>query len=419
MSFLRNYLDYATNNEAPEMFHVWSAYACLSAAVGRRVWLPFGDHAIFPNIYVMLVGNAGNGKSYALQKAKRLLAELENVPISRSIETPEGLWRFMGGDPSANPPVPSPVAYVTRWPDGQLREVHPMTIIANEFVNFISLNQQAWTNALNDIYDEDRYEYRTKNKGEDILIGPYIVLLGALTTDISIDLQKAKIIASGFARRTIFQYGERKWNDPHPFPAYSQANEESRKAAIAHAKSLSKLNGAFRLTDAAVQWWIKWYTAHSALVPKQTMQVQSWFTSKPVQLQKIAMLTALSEQHDLVLDVPYFECALAYLEIMEKNLYKIFGGVGRNELAAVAMSIYSYIENQDLPVSRSKLKTIFWASCKPPTDFEDCLAYLIAEGKVQESILQVGNRVDQIIAVPKVMSAFQARVKSSDATQSG
>jgi hypothetical protein len=414
MSFLRNYLDYATNNEAPEMFHVWSAYACLSAAVGRRVWLPFGDHAIFPNIYVMLVGNAGNGKSYALQKAKRLLAELETVPISRSIETPEGLWRFMGGDSNSNPPVPSPVAYITRWPDGQLREVHPMTIIANEFVNFISLNQQAWTNALNDIYDEDRYEYRTKNKGEDNLVGPYIVLLGALTTDISVDLQKAKIIASGFARRTIFQYGERKWNDPHPFPSFTEANELSRAAALAHVKNLHKRNGAFVMDNTTTEWWVNWYTGHNYTVPRQTPQLQSWFGTKPVQLQKIAMLTALSESEDLVLLPEHFEVGLAYLEVMEKTLYKIFGGVGRNELAGVAMSIYAFLENQTEPVPRSKLKTTFWNACKPPTEFDDCMTYLLNEGKIREAILQVGDRVESIVAIPTVMDAFGRRVKPSD-----
>jgi len=189
MSFLRNYLSYSTGNECPEMFHVWAGYVCLSAAVSRRVWLSFGDEVIYPNIYVMLVGDAGNGKSIALRKAKRVIAELNDIPISRSVETPEGLWRFMAGDSSKNPPVPSPVAFPTKWPDGEIREVHPMTIIANEFINFINLNQAGWINALNDIYDEDFYEYRTKNMGEDNLIGPYIVLLSALTTEVSSDLQ--------------------------------------------------------------------------------------------------------------------------------------------------------------------------------------------------------------------------------------
>ncbi len=244
MSFLRDYLEYSTGNEAPEMFHVWGGYVALSAAISRRVWLPFEDTAIFPNIYVMFVGPAGNGKTWAMRKVKRVLAELSDVPISGSVETPPGLWRFMNGNPKADPPVDSPVAFPARWPDGQVREVHPMTIIANEFINFISVDDKGWINALNDIYDEDLYRYRTKNMGEDILLGPYIVLLGALTNEVASDLQKTRIISTGLARRTLFQYGERRWNDPHSKPHFDERQRAARDRCVAYLKLLQKTGGA-------------------------------------------------------------------------------------------------------------------------------------------------------------------------------
>jgi len=369
MSFLRNYLSYSTGNECPEMFHVWAGYVCLSAAVSRRVWLSFGDEVIYPNIYVMLVGDAGNGKSIALRKAKRVIAELNDIPISRSVETPEGLWRFMAGDSSKNPPVPSPVAFPTKWPDGEIREVHPMTIIANEFINFINLNQAGWINALNDIYDEDFYEYRTKNMGEDNLIGPYIVLLSALTTEVSSDLQKARIIASGFARRTICQFGERQWNNPHSQPGFDDDQKVQRAAAVEYAKGLQKLHGEIAVSAEVWAFWKIWYDEHSHNVPKQTPQLRSWYTSKPHQVLKIAILTMLSESYDLVLRIPHIQIALDYLEIMEQDLAKVFGGFGRNELAAVASKILDYLQGQSEPLSKKRVKTLFWSSCKPPNDF--------------------------------------------------
>lgn len=408
MSFIRDYLTYATGNEAPEMFHVWSGYAALSAAISRRVWLVDGDQAIFPNLYIMLVGDAGCGKSTALRRAKRMLAELGDVPLSRSVETPEGLWRFMAGDPQANPPVGSPVRFIAKWPDGQLREVHPMTIIANEFVNFISKDREGWTSALNDIYDEDKYEYRTKNKGEDLLIGPYIVLLGALTTDISNELQKVKIISSGFARRTIFQYGERKFHEPHAFQEFTDEQATARGRCIERLRNLTKLHGSFVMDAKTRVWWKSWYDEHTVNIPEiSTPQTRSWFSSKPNQVMKLGMLTSLSEDDGLTLTTAHLSVGVAYLGEMEKELFQIFGGVGRNELAAVSVQIGAYVKSQTHPVTYGELSNNFWSQSNP-REFDECLNYLVSSGQVSKVTRMSGDQVEILIGTKEVLANFGA-----------
>jgi hypothetical protein len=411
VSFLRDYLSYSAGNEAPDLFHVWSAFATLSAAVSRRVWLNDGDTWLFCNIYVMLVGDAGCGKSTALKRAKRMLAEAGFNPPARSVETPEGLWRFMAGDPTTTPPTESPVAFPVKWPDGVIRECHPMTIMPNEFVNFISQNPGGWTSALNDIFDEDRYEYRTKNKGEDLLVGPYIVLLGALTTDISTDLQKARVIGTGFARRTIFQYGKRKFHEPHARQSFTSEQAEAKQRCIEHLRNLPKLHGMFKVSDDVWGWWNEWYDEHTKTIPQRsTPQTEGWLTSKPMQVQKVAMLTSLSERNDLVLEREHFELAIGYLAEMEKDLYHVLGGVGRNELANVAQKIYEYVSTLSEPIPKRTLKNHFFNSCKPPNDFDDCMRYLCDGEKLTEFSLQVGNTIDICVATPLQAKAFASAV---------
>jgi hypothetical protein len=415
MAFLHDYLEYASGNEAPEMFHVWGGYTALSVAISRRVWLPFEDTAIFPNIYVMFVGPAGNGKTWAMRKVKRVLAELPDVPISGSVETPPGLWRFMMGNPKADPPLPSPVAFPARWPDGIVREVHPMTIVANEFINFISIDANGWINALNDIYDEDLYRYRTKNMGEDVLIGPYIVLLGALTNEVASDLQKARIISTGLARRTLFQYGERRWDDPHPKPTFDAHQKAARDRCVTHLKQLQKTGGAFAWSDEVDVWWTEWYKSYLVEVPKQPPALQSWFASKSIQVLKLGMLTCLSEDFNLKLKIKHFETTLEFLAILEHELIRIFGGVGRNELAAVALKIGEFIEARDIPVSKRDLKINFFTLCRPPNEFEDCLQFLIDSKRVIKADMFLGGGSayqDSVYATPAVMDKFAAAVRA-------
>lgn len=411
MSYLSDYLEYSTGNEAPDLFHLWAGYVTISTAVSRKVWLPFEDTAMFPNIYVMLVGDAGNGKSWSMSKAKRVMAEAGITHISGSLETPPGMWRYMAGNPATDPPTPSPVKFVAKWPDGVLRDCHPMTIIANEFVNFISLDERGWINGLNDIYDEDVYKYRTKNMGEDILVGPYIVLLGALTTEVSSDLQKARIISTGLARRTIFQYGERQWDNPHPKPEFNERQRAARVRCVEYLRKLNdpSCNGPFDWAPDVDEWWTSWYVPHLASVPTRNPNVKSWYASKSSQLLKLAMLTSLSESLDLKLQVKHFETSLRYLEVLEEDLPKIFGGVGRNELAGVAMKMLEFVQNLPDPTTIGKMRGQFFNSCRPPHDFDECINYLTETKQLVRKTFMLNKILLDLLATEETMSAFVAR----------
>lgn len=414
MSYLDDYLHYAEGDEAPRMFHVWCGYLGLSSAIFRKVWLPFGDTAIFPNIYVMLVGDAGNGKSFAMDKIRRVLSEVPDVQISGSVETPQGLIRFMGGNPKADPPLPAHCCLPFPWADGVTRDTHNVTLIANEFVNFISLMPPEWIGVLNDIYDRDVYHYRTKGGGEDIIVGPYVSLLAALTTDISNDMQKAKIISTGLARRTLFQYGERRWENACPIPTYTESQATAKLAAIAHLTALRKVRGPFTWGEGTRDWWNGWYIPNLASVPKKSPQTKSWFASKSVQVLKLAMLSSLSESADLVLNVSHFEMAIVGLEQLERDLFKIFGGSGRNALAGVGVKIIEHLQTRNEPVHWKQLyaHTFHMFDARDGIKgFEDVITHLRDTGQVVDATLPTGPGMvpQRFIGTTVAMSAAAAK----------
>jgi hypothetical protein len=230
----------------------------------------------------------------------------------------------MNGQPDKDPPIPSPVAFDTLWPDGMVAPVYPITIIANEFVNFINKAPENWIAFLNDVYDQDNYTYRTKTQGADNLIGPYVGLIGALTTEVSSDLQNARVISSGFARRTIFQYGVRDFANPCPIPEVSAATTEVKVSVIKQCAALATCKGEFRWTNDAKATYERWYITNMPKTQEMPTHLRSWTTSKPTQIIKLGMLTALAESHDLVIEKRHIDLTLAYLDVMEKDLFKIF-----------------------------------------------------------------------------------------------
>ena len=399
-NFISNYLLYSSANEAPPMFHVWCGYGVISAAVGRRVWLCHGENAIYGNIYTLLVGSAGCGKSTALSKARRMIAELGNVQCTYSVETVEGLIQVLGGDPKAK--TPSECCTPMVWPDGVTRDTHQIVITANEFVDMIRVAPDTWTGFLNNIYDEDYYSYRTKNSGSQMLEGPYIVLLGAIPTEISKKLQEADIITTGLARRTIFQYGERQYAQPCPFPEFEIEHKDARAECVTRLKRIQQFQGEIKLSPAAREWWSTWYCEHSVAIPKKaTPMTLGWLSSKPVQVQKLAILNCLATSDLMIIEPEHFQLGLEWLNKMEETLHYVFGGSGRNDLARVILAIEAYLTKQTEPVSYKKLKTVFFtqfSNGRQDDELRQCLEQLYAEGKAKNATITVGNISAEVIA---------------------
>jgi len=408
VSILHDYIELTKGTEVPELFNVWGAYVLISSSVSRRVWLIHGRDPIYANIYAMLVGDAGNGKSVALNEVRDLLVDIENIPLAHSIETPEGLLSRMSGYPDADPPELFEGAFDTRHPHGAVAQVTPITIIANEFVNFINKAPENWIHLLNDIYDTDKkFGYYTKSKGEDMIHGPYFVLFGALTTETSFDMVKGRIIQSGFARRSIFQYGERRFDQPCPFPPGGPQKTALRESIIHQCRSLQNLTGAFLMPQRTKDHYSAWYIEHSRNCPKAPAHMRSWLTSKPMQVLKLSMLTSLSFSHDLEILPLHLDIALDFLGKMEESLYGIFGGAGRNELAGVAVKISTYLRQQERALPIRILQNSFFNECKPPNDFTVCVTHLVSQGEAATMNVASNGSVMTYIGTPHVMTVFR------------
>ena len=407
MSLLHDYIELTAGTEVPELFNVWGGYTLISSSISRRSWLMHGRDPIYPNIYSILVGDAGNGKSMAIGDVRELLTEID-APIAASIETPEGLLRRLAGRPDKDPPEPYVGAFKTVTPGGSVAEVTPVTIIASEFVNFINKAPENWIHLLNDIYDTDKkFSYFTKNQGQDTIYRPYFVLFGALTTETSFDMVKSRIIQSGFARRSIFQYGERRFYEPCAFPPGGPHKLALRESIIAQCRALQTLSGEFRMPRQTREYYQAWYNDHSFKCPKAPPHLRSWLTSKPMQVLKLSMLTSLSFSHDLEILPEHIQISLAFLGKMEETLYGIFGGAGRNELAGVAVKIATFLKQQEQAMPIRIVQNNFFAECKPPNDFHVCVTHLISQGEASTFNCTLNGAPTTYIGTPPVMHAFK------------
>lgn len=326
MSFLRHYRDYVAQTEAHPTYHTYSALVALAAIIGRRVWVPMGDWDIFPNLYVILVGPSGNRKTSAMTPAKDLLREL-GLPFSAECVTKEKLVLDVKAAECSIKDMPEEYA--------AYRVYSPMTCMVTELSEFLGAGGLGMINFLVTIYDQKYYDIRTKNKGDSMIVGPYVSVLACTTPDWITIYLRQDIISGGFSRRAIFVFESDK-GTRIPRPMKTPQTIQAWRDLVVYAKTLSSVKGPFKWEPEATEFFDHWYM--NLKTPTDPMTA-GYYESKHVQLLKIAMLFALSESRDLVLTKRHLEHSLEMLALAETNMPRVFAGMGRNELNGVAGKI--------------------------------------------------------------------------------
>jgi hypothetical protein len=325
MSFLRNYQKFTSGNEAHPVYHHYCGLVALSSIVSRRVWIDLGYFNIYPNLYVVLVGPAGNRKTTAMSTTKKLLRELQEIPFSAECQTKESLVRELSEN-TRNFKLSS---------DSALMVYHPMTICVTELSQFLGINSAHMVDFLVTVYDQDFYDVKTKNKGNDTIIGPYITLLACTTPSWITTYLRHDVISGGFSRRCIFVYETEK-TDRIAFPKITPEMDIAWKDLLKRSRQLLKIGGPFTWDSDSKKWYENWYV--NLKIPQSEVMAR-FYESKHVQMLKMAMLIALSESDDLIMRIEYMETALAMLDLVEQNLERVFSGMGRNELNNVCAKV--------------------------------------------------------------------------------
>ena len=335
MSFLRNYMDFTSGSEVSENYHFWSGVFALSATVNRRVWLNLGQYTLYPNLYVILLGPPGSGKDLAMDTSRLVIEDIGGVKFSGDAQKKESLVRYLRDE------CPEIITI-----NGEAITITPISIFATELSHLLGPNSGHMIDFLTTIYTKDkRYVTRTKNKGDDIIERPFLGLLAGTTPDWITTYLKSDIIGGGFTRRVIFvnepaRASIRDKSLRRPFLVVAPEQIIARQNVITYGTVLKSVIGEFKWEPDAKFEYERWYMTRD--IPEDP-DVQGYHLTKPNQVLKVAMLVSLSESTDLVLKRQHWDVAMALLDRTETNLSRVFQGIGRNELNAIANRAIEYL----------------------------------------------------------------------------
>ncbi len=425
MNFLRDYLTYASGNEAPQVFHDWCAIMTIANTLGRRVWVNQGLFRVYPHLYVMLVGNPASGKSFAMSLARRLVAEIGSIHIAPSIVTREAVTLDMGSD---KPPCRKEF----QGPDGKLWTYSQCSFFSDELLNLLGRTPEPIMNFFLEAWSQDIINVGTKGKGNDVIINPCVNLLGCMTPDVTSSLIKQQLLSTGFMRRVVWVNSSQR-GKPVPRPQYTDEQKAAYAACLQRGRELLKVKGEFVWDPPAATFFDQWYVANNERMNAAgaSAVVVNMLRSRDQFVLKVAMACTLAHTNELVLKVPALEFAIAMLESIEDAAFRTFEHTGRNELAFLGTKILDFVVQAGQPV---RLKQIYLLchSDASMSETDAVIAHLcsterlkkieISQGTMRVQALATPGMAEKLLTTPLRTSSPQtiqpaASVRSSSASQ--
>lgn len=331
--FLQNYLKYAEGYETPQIYDLWSALSTIASVVNRKVWVDQGYFRVYPHMYVVLVGPPGGRKTSAMEISQLMLEDIGDVMFAGTAMTKEALTRKLMQEGTKTFPLA----------DGSLKEYTPMTLCLTELSHFLGINSAHMIDLLTTIYDKENYKSETKHQGNDIIPGPGLNILACTTPSNITRYLKEDIISGGFSSRTNFVLSDED-GEPIPRPKLTLDAVAAREACLTWAKELQTVSGEFAMTEEGGAWYDEWYIElWNSLKHTPETVIKGYYRRKHLHLLKLSMMYALSSSKELVLTPTHFQLALATLSKSERNLERVYEGVGRNELSAIQAKAMDYI----------------------------------------------------------------------------
>jgi len=354
------YFEYAKGTEPPAVFHRWALIGCIGAFLGRQMWLPFNGR-LFPNQYIMFVGDPGTRKSSAIKRATKLIGlagfdkfgaqktSLEKFLLDLQ-EDGIGNDNVSGNEYQGSGRVKEKAIDILMslnlkgdGNDTTSEEPREMFVAADEFNNFLGSGNITFQSLLGELWDWDEpdrfYKQRLKNSKSVSIYQPTINILAGNTPSSFADCFPLASIGQGFMSRLILVHGE-STGVKITFP--KNPSEQLKEKLVTHLKRMKlQCQGEMTMTDEAMNALDMIY---KGTPPLEDQRFQHYSTRRFTHLLKVVMVVAAARLsiNITVQDVLYANTILSFIETtMPKAIGEL--GKSRNSEAAnkIMQTLYS------------------------------------------------------------------------------
>jgi len=423
--FFSLYLEYTADTECPTFFHRWAGITCLSASLGRELYLKNGHFKLYPNLYTLLIGVSGTRKSTAIKMSERLLKlagyntfaakktrqekfllDLSESGARAGVESYDSS-SFLDDDFLGEEEDLGAGGKDIEYLEATKRPPAEIFICADEFNDFIGTGNLDFMSILGSLWDyEGVFDYKLKNSKSVYINEPAVTMIGGITpTQLNITFP-AEAIGQGFFSRLIVIHAESSkirhtWM-PDP-------NEKLERELIEILRSRRKeLKGEVVLSEGAKEILD---TIYQTWEPLTDPRFEAYSSRRFPQLLKLSLVVAASKGKNVVDAGDAIE-ANTILTYTESKMEKALGEFGRSKNSEIVHKIMQFLDKVDKPATFKDI----WIHVCADLDRRDYLKEILMNLLVAEKIQvvdDIGYLVNKKIVKEKDSKLFSWDVLTS------
>lgn len=324
---LRNWVDgfyrYTEGKGSPPLYRKWAAIYTVAAALERKVWVRTAKGVLYPNMYVVLVGNAGVGKSLGVGLTYDLLEGLPNLKLAPTSVTKASLIdRLMEAERTVIRPMDNP----------SIITFNSLQVIVNELGVFLPEYNSEFMSALTDLWDCKNYHETRRTHKIDIKIpATQLNIFSATTPSYLNNFLPEGAWEQGFMSRVLLVYsGNGEYTDMFQENTYDEGLWKELKHDL---NQIHSLYGQFQVTEEVKVALNEWGRSGGQPAPTHP-KLSHYLSRRAAHLLKLMQVSAAASDDDRIISLDHFAEALDWLIELEASIPDIFkamkvGGDGR------------------------------------------------------------------------------------------
>lgn len=330
-SWVNGFIQYTANTGSPEIFRKWTALSLIAGALERKVWIRTSKGVLYPNMYVVIVGPAGVGKTVAAGEIPALIDVLEEHHLAPTSVMKAGLIDALRDAerrivrPSDSPPV---------------HTFNSLYIVANELGVLVPSYDNDFMNVLTDLYDCRFYSERRRTKELKFKIeSPQLNMLAATTPAYLNTLMPEGAWDQGFISRVLLIYS----GQSEAVDLFTEIPQDKvlYAALKADLKELGNLFGKISFSKEAVDAFRLW-VQHKEEPRPDHPKLQFYCARRQAHLLKLCIIASVSTSNDLIVTLDNYAEALDWLLEAEASMPDIFKSMTMGGSTRVMDEVWHY-----------------------------------------------------------------------------